>query len=79
MEEFGLKRLMEQRGTALPMTRADFEAGRWSKLVLKAYEMGKQKKEQHQADHLAALENGKEEQSAGTIISLELEKFMQEV
>lgn len=78
VEEFGLKRLMDQRGTALPMTRADFEAGRWSKLVLQAYEMGKKKKEQHREDHLARLASGEQEESAGTIISLELEKFMRE-
>ena len=53
VEEFGLKRLMETSGTALPMSRADFEAGRWSSLIVKAHELGRMKKEKHRKDFIA--------------------------
>lgn len=45
MEEYGLKRLMLSQGTAVEMTRHDFEAGLWERAVVEAHERGKAGKE----------------------------------
>ena len=66
---------MEQSGTALPMTRADFEAGRWSGLIHRAWKAGIQKKEIKRTKHAETTDLGV---SAATTISLELEAFMRE-
>lgn len=73
VEEFGLKRLMETSGTSLPMSRADFEAGRWASLVTTAWEMGRERKAAHRRAHI----DRKEPQvKASTVIAQELERFM---
>lgn len=41
VEEYGLKRLMLSQGTAVEMTRTDFEAGMWETYVTEAHERGK--------------------------------------
>lgn len=76
VEEFGLKRLMETRGTCLSMSRADFEAGRWASLVLQAYEMGKEKKKNHRREWVEREKNGVHEESAGEVIVRELEGWL---
>lgn len=78
MEEFGLKRLMEASGTALPMTRADFEAGNWAKLIEQAYELGKEKRKKHVEEFRKRVSSGVKEDSAACIIAKEVEKFMRE-
>ena len=77
---------METRGTALPMTRADFEAGNWAKLISQAYEMGKEKRKKHVDDFKNRVDGQKgrdgkdveEEESAAAVIAGEVEKFMLE-
>lgn len=78
VEEFGLKRLMEAQGTALPMTRADFEAGNWAKLIEQAYELGKEKRSRHIEQFERRMSSGVKEDSAACIIAKEVEKFMLE-
>ena len=78
MEEFGLKRLMENQGTALPMSRSDFEAGRWSRLIEQAYEQGKEKKLRHREECLMKMKQGIVDKRASTVIAEEVERFMQE-
>ena len=77
VEEFGLKRLMDDSGTAVPMARADFEAGRWARLILQAWEAGWRKKEKHRAMY-GMGGGGGEGNAAAVAIALELEKFMEE-
>ncbi|GAA5949325.1 hypothetical protein JCM3765_003371 [Sporobolomyces pararoseus] len=69
VEEFGLKRLMAQRGVSLELTRTDFEAGRWQFHIEEAYEQGREAKE------LARREGFKDE-GAAEFIRKEIEKFM---
>ncbi|GAA5821760.1 hypothetical protein JCM11251_001009 [Rhodosporidiobolus azoricus] len=71
VEEFGLKRLMQARGTSLELDRADFEAGRWEFHIEEAYEQGKAAKEQARRD-------GFVDEKAGEVIRREIEKFMEE-
>ncbi|KAK9894893.1 hypothetical protein P389DRAFT_161703 [Cystobasidium minutum MCA 4210] len=82
VEEFGLKRLMEASGTAVPMTRADFEAGNWAKLIAQAYDLGKEKRRKHVSSHEERVNNfmdaGLEEESAASVIAGEVEKFMRD-
>lgn len=78
VEEFGLKRLMEASGTALPMTRADFEAGNWAKLIEQAYELGREKRQKHVEEFKKRVSSGIKEDSAACIIAKEVEKFMRE-
>jgi hypothetical protein len=78
VEEFGLKRLMEASGTALPMTRADFEAGNWAKLIEEAYHLGKEKRRRHVEGFEKRVSSGLKEDSAACIIAKEVEKFMLE-
>lgn len=70
---------MEASGTALPMTRADFEAGNWAKLIDQAYELGKEKRKKHVVGHEERVDNlCAEEESAACVIAKEVEKFMLE-
>lgn len=43
VEEWGLKRLMEQRGTVVEMDRTTFEQGNWANHILQAHEEGRKK------------------------------------
>lgn len=74
VEEFGLKRLMETSGTSLPISRSQFESGQWSAHVLKAWEMGREKKAELQRRHM----KGEYGVKASEIIAKELEGFMRE-
>lgn len=68
---------MEQQGTAIPMTRADFEAGRWSRLVLEAHERGKAKKDLHREHHIRQSHGLEPRQErAGLVIAKQVEHFM---
>jgi hypothetical protein len=79
VEEFGLKRLMEQRGTALPMTRSDFEGGRWARLISAADDLGRAKKAAHKRETLAHQQAGKPAvPRASEVIAIEVERFMAE-
>ncbi|GAA6054431.1 hypothetical protein JCM3770_007213 [Rhodotorula araucariae] len=69
VEEFGLKRLMHARGASLELSRADFEAGRWSLHVDEAYELGRAAKEQ-------ARREGFVDEHAGEVIRREIERFL---
>ncbi|KAL8277798.1 hypothetical protein RQP46_009781 [Phenoliferia psychrophenolica] len=71
VEEFGLKRLMLARGTAIELDRADFEGGRWELHVLEAHERGR-------AAKAAARASGFEDEGAGEVLVSEIEKFMLE-
>ena len=66
---------MEQRGTSLPISRSDFEAGSWSQHITAVYEAGKAKKEQHRRDF---TEDATKSTSAATFIAVEIERFMAE-
>lgn len=72
---------MESSGTALPMTRADFEAGNWARLIEHAYELGKEKRRTHVKKHEERLKDlaRKEEDSAACVIAKEVEMFMKEL
>lgn len=78
VEEFGLKRLMETQGTAVTMSRSDFEAGRWSRLIEQAYQQGSLKKKQHRSEELRKAREGIIDVRASTVIAEEIERFMQE-
>ena len=75
---------MEASGTALPMTRADFEAGNWARLIERAYELGKEKRKKHvdafekRVSSLDGESGGVHEDSAACTIAKEVEKFMRE-
>ncbi|GAA5929500.1 uncharacterized protein JCM15063_004167 [Sporobolomyces koalae] len=69
VEEFGLKRLMHQRGVSLELARTDFEAGRWEFHIEEAYEMGRSAKEE-------ARRTGFVDEDAAQFIRLEIEKFL---
>ncbi|GAA5972432.1 hypothetical protein JCM11641_001842 [Rhodosporidiobolus odoratus] len=71
VEEFGLKRLMQARGTSLELDRADFEAGRWEFHIEEAYEQGRGAKEE-------ARREGFVDEKAGEVIRREIERFMEE-
>ncbi|GAA5853614.1 hypothetical protein JCM8547_007384 [Rhodosporidiobolus lusitaniae] len=70
VEEFGLKRLMQARGTSLELDRADFEAGRWEFHIEEAYEQGRVVKEE-------ARRVGFQDEKAGEVIRREIERFME--
>ncbi|GAA94009.1 uncharacterized protein L969DRAFT_92945 [Mixia osmundae IAM 14324] len=40
IEEYGLKRLMEQQGKPVEMSRDAFESGQWEHLIMRAYRLG---------------------------------------
>jgi len=69
VEEFGLKRLMAQRGVSLELARTDFEAGRWEVHIEEAYELGREAKEE-------ARRNGFVDEGAAEFIRKEIEEFM---
>ncbi|GAA5864419.1 hypothetical protein JCM3774_002785 [Rhodotorula dairenensis] len=69
VEEFGLKRLMQARGTSLELARSDFEAGRWEFHIEEAYELGRAAKEE-------ARRTGFVDEGAGRVIRDEIERFM---
>ncbi|GAA5988897.1 hypothetical protein JCM10908_006214 [Rhodotorula pacifica] len=69
VEEFGLRRLMQARGTSLELARTDFEAGRWEFHIEEAYELGQAAKEE--ARRIGFVDEG-----AGRVIREEIEKFM---
>lgn len=69
VEEFGLKRLMQARGTSLSLDRADFEAGRWELHVEEAYEQGRAAKDE-------ARRTGFVDERAGEVIREEIERFL---
>ncbi|BGP42658.1 hypothetical protein JCM10449v2_006670 [Rhodotorula kratochvilovae] len=69
VEEFGLKRLMHARGASLELSRADFEAGRWSLHVEEAYELGREAKERARGE-------GFVDEKAGEVIREEIERFL---
>ncbi|GAA5972165.1 hypothetical protein JCM21900_003691 [Sporobolomyces salmonicolor] len=71
VEEFGLKRLMQARGTSLELDRADFEAGRWEFHVEEAYAHGRAAKEE-------ARRTGFVDEKAGEVIRREIETFMEQ-
>ncbi|KAK4046751.1 hypothetical protein OIV83_005856 [Microbotryomycetes sp. JL201] len=71
IEEFGLRRLMRQRGTSVELSRTDFEAGRWQMHVQHAFELG-----QHEKRKLK--ERGWTGNDAGKVIRDEIEKFLDE-
>ncbi|GAA6022000.1 hypothetical protein JCM10207_002402 [Rhodosporidiobolus poonsookiae] len=71
VEEFGLKRLMQARGTSLELDRTDFEAGRWEFHIEEAYEQGRAAKEE-------ARRTGFVDEMAGERIREEVERFMDE-
>jgi len=65
VEEYGLKRLMEQRNTIVEMDRSSFEQGYWAQFVQEAYE-------KHQARNIKPVV----EEDAGTFIAREVENWM---
>lgn len=71
---------MEASGTALPMTRADFEAGNWAQVIEQAYVLGKEKRKKHVVGHEERVNKvgAEEEESAACVIAKEVEKFMRE-
>ncbi|GJN93587.1 hypothetical protein Rhopal_006644-T1 [Rhodotorula paludigena] len=69
VEEFGLKCLMQARGTSLSLDRADFEAGRWELHVEEAYEQGRAAKDE-------ARRTGFVDERAGEVIRREIERFL---
>lgn len=71
VEEFGLKRLMQQRGTSLELDRADFEAGRWEFHVAEAYERGREEKEESRRIGYVC-------EGAGRVIVREIERFLKQ-
>lgn len=60
------------------MTRVDFEAGNWAKLIEEAYYLGKDKRRRHVESFEKRVSSGKKEDSAACIIAKEVEKFMLE-
>ena len=73
IEEFGLRRLMQQRGVALSLSRTDFEAGRWEFHVAEAYERGRVAKQR--AREAGWTDVGGQ---AAEVIRAEVEKFLDE-
>ncbi|KAM0791885.1 hypothetical protein ACM66B_004140 [Microbotryomycetes sp. NB124-2] len=69
IEEFGLRRLMQQRGTCVELSRTDFEAGRWQYHVQRAFELGFDKKQKLKTE-------GWKDNQAGEVIRNEIEKFL---
>jgi hypothetical protein len=65
VEEYGLKRLTEQRNTLVEMDRDSFESGNWADFVETAWQ-------QHQERPPPAIE----EEDAGTVIVRELEAWL---
>ena len=69
IEEFGLVRLMHQRGVSLSLSRDDFEAGRWEHHILEAWEQGREAKEKQR-------KSGYVDERAAATIRGEIEKFL---
>ena len=44
VEEHGLRRLLEEQGTGVELTRVMYEEGDWKEAVSRAWEMGREKK-----------------------------------
>lgn len=70
VEEFGLRRLMQARGTSLELDRTDFEAGRWEFHIEEAHELGKAAKEH-------ARRTGFVDEGAARVIRKEIEDFVE--
>lgn len=71
VEEFGLKRLMQQRGTSLELDRSDFEAGRWEFHIAEAHKRGKEEKEESRRVGYVC-------EGAGRVIVQEIERFLEQ-
>ncbi|ORY77563.1 hypothetical protein BCR35DRAFT_353092 [Leucosporidium creatinivorum] len=73
IEEFGLSRLMTQRGVSLELSREDFEAGRWEFHISEAWERGRERKEEQRRTGFPV-----EFEQAGERIREEVERFLRE-
>lgn len=62
---------MTSSGTALSLSRSDFEAGRWEFHIEEAYERGREAKEKQRRE-------GFVDEKAGERIKEEIEKFLRE-